>query len=412
MKLVQRAVIPADDRTGSRFQCKEATVSSVLSVKKRILHVSTVHRPYDTRIFFKECRSLAAAGFDVQLATTVESVESSDGVKLLPLGASGGSRARRLLRNLRALRYIVAQRGIVHIHDPELLLVGGLAAVLRRRVVYDVHEFYYDRISESHWIPRALRGLARELYSTIERVVVPRLAGVVIVSPIMKAHFSKFLDESRIALVRNYPLITEAERTHARIAPRPMCGDYVIHTGGASKLRGFDTMVTAAELLRQRGIATPIVTLGEIDLSEYQPAERATLLDRAKRAGIELRGQVPFVESLRWLAHSRIGYIPLANTANNSRGTPNKLFEYLRFGLPSVATGLGEISAIINKAEAGLLVPPEDPAAHADAIAKLLTDNALHGRLATNAREAGRSFDFATEFDRLVGLYRLILHNQ
>ena len=36
-------------------------------MKAKICHISTVHKPFDTRIFYKECRSLVKEGYDVHL---------------------------------------------------------------------------------------------------------------------------------------------------------------------------------------------------------------------------------------------------------------------------------------------------------------------------------------------------------
>ena len=61
--------------------------------------------------------------------------------------------------------------------------------------------------------------------------------------------------------------------------------------------------------------------------------------------------------------------------------------EAMAFGLPVVATSVGAVPEIVGDGETGLLVPPRDPAALADACAALLGDPARARRLG----EAGRA---------------------
>jgi len=312
------------------------------------------------------------------------------------------------MRNLRAIRYAMSPADIIHVHDPELLLLGGVASLLGRSVVFDVHEFYYEKIGESGWIPRTLRGLMQNLYSRVERLVIPKLAGVVVVSPQMLTHYSRLLDTCMVALVQNFPYIDREEKREALNAPRPLEESYVVHTGGASKLRAFDVVVGAAEKLRSMGCNSPIINLGEVDLSEYPLPERASLKSRAKAAGVEIVGPIPYREALRWIAHADVGYIPLEQNSNNMRGAPNKLFEYFLFGLPTVATDLGRISEIMTDTRAGILVPPADPTAHAEALRMLLVDPEMRATLAANAAESSSRFSFEPEFDNLRKLYERI----
>lgn len=375
--------------------------------KLRVLHVTTVHQPLDTRIYYKEVRALADSGVDVRLATTVDRAGEAGGVVLLPLGSREGSRWRRLARDLRALLTIYAhQDAIVHIHDPELLLVAALPAFAGWRVVYDVHEFYYERIEASQWIPKPLRQFAAKLYGAVERSVLPRFAGVVIVSEAMRPRYERLVPMDRVALVRNFPNLDSGAVTRARTTPHPLAGrPYVLHTGGAMRLRAFDDLVAAAEYLQQSSPELAMVVLGTIDLGEYPPEERPKLLERAERAGVVMLGNVAYDEAQQWLAHARIGYMPLADTENNRRGTPNKLFEYALFELPIVASRIGRIAEIVESHDLGALVPIGDGAAHGAALARIHANEAEHARYAERSRQAAREFSFDAECLTLRALY-------
>lgn len=52
----------------------------------RVVHMTTVHRPFDTRIFSKQAVTLAAAGYDVALVQQGERTEERNGVEILQIG--------------------------------------------------------------------------------------------------------------------------------------------------------------------------------------------------------------------------------------------------------------------------------------------------------------------------------------
>jgi glycosyltransferase involved in cell wall biosynthesis len=380
----------------------------------RILHVTTVHPPFDNRIFGMEAASLARAGYDVSLATTVDAPGERDGVTLVPLGALSevSRRGERLGRNARAFRAMAGPYDIVHVHDPELLIPAGiLQRMFGRKIVYDVHEFYDEKFAggdaTADWIPKPLLRAVRGAYGAVERAVLPRAAGVVVVSPEMIARYRRYLPEDRIALVQNFPSLTADDVAAARATEPPMAGPYVVHTGGASKNRTFDVLVATAEKLRELGVNAPIVNIGAIQLESYPHA--SDLLARSRAAGVVNIGMLSHAETLPWIAHARVGYQPLADSENNRRGAPRKLFEYVLFGLPVVSSDVGNIGDIVRRHDVGLNVPPLDAAVHAAAITTLLEDAALHAWYAENAQAAAPSFSFETQLPNLTALYERIL---
>lgn len=382
----------------------------------RILHVTTVHPPFDNRIFGMEARSLAAAGFDVTLATTVAEADTRDGVRLFPLGAMSdvSRRGERLGRNARALAAMRAAYDIVHIHDPELLLAAAAAQRLfGRAIVYDVHEFYDEKFGggdvTADWIPRPMLALVRHAYRSMEAAVLPRSGGVVVVSDAMIERYRRYLGEERIALVQNYPNLTTADVMAARRSQPPLSEPYVLHTGGASRNRSFEIVVAAAESLRRQGVRAPIVNLGPIQLEGYAEHERRDLMERSKAADVRNLGSVSHAEALRWIAHAAVGYLPIADNENNRRGQPRKLFEYFLFGLPVVTSDVGRIGSAVRDRSAGISVSPYDADSHAKALAEILNEPCLYARLSANAQAAASGLSFSSQLPRLIALYERIL---
>ena len=63
-------------------------------------------------------------------------------------------------------------------------------------------------------------------------------------------------------------------------------------------------------------------------------------------------------------------------------------------GLPVVATEIGAIPEVLEGGHAGLLVPPQNPAALAEALSKVLSDAGLRRDLAARGLDASRKYSF------------------
>ncbi len=69
------------------------------------------------------------------------------------------------------------------------------------------------------------------------------------------------------------------------------------------------------------------------------------------------------------------------------RGTsPNKFFDYVAAGIPVVNNYPGWLAGLITDHQCGVVVPPGDPVAFADALQRLAADPALRARQGANAR--------------------------
>ena len=60
-----------------------------------IVHISTVHSPFDTRIFQKDCRTLAEAGYRIALPVPHTCRETVNGVEIIPPNSANRCRRTR-----------------------------------------------------------------------------------------------------------------------------------------------------------------------------------------------------------------------------------------------------------------------------------------------------------------------------
>jgi glycosyltransferase involved in cell wall biosynthesis len=170
---------------------------------------------------------------------------------------------------------------------------------------------------------------------------------------------------------------------------------------------------TARRLLDLDDEAPVVGTVGRID---YQKAPEhlveAAALMRHTDAHVVWVGSGPGIDDARAVvrAHALDGrfhfvgersdgadLLPAFDVfAMSSRyeGLPCAVVEAMRCGLPVVATAVNSVPDLVVPGESGILVPPADPRAMADALDSLLDDPALAGRLGVRGQQlAGRPFD-------------------
>jgi glycosyltransferase involved in cell wall biosynthesis len=80
--------------------------------------------------------------------------------------------------------------------------------------------------------------------------------------------------------------------------------------------------------------------------------------------------------------------------------------EAMAAGVPLIASNAGSLPEVVDAPRGGVLVPPDDPQALADAIVKLFGDEAMRRRLSSSARESARRFDW----DRVARDHLAFIH--
>jgi glycosyltransferase involved in cell wall biosynthesis len=371
----------------------------------RIAVLSSVHEALDPRIFHKQCRTLAAAGFEVHLLARHNRDEVRDGVTIHAL-PHPRSRWQRPVQWLRLLRRALRLRpAAVQIHDPELLpLLLLLKRLTGAAAIYDAHEYYAEEVARRTWIPAPLRRPAARLTHRVETFATRRIDAVVAVNEHMAAAFRR-RGAARCVAIHNFPPAEYFGLDDVTPPPGPL-PPLVLYVGLLSSDRGLATVYDAARLLRERVPDARVRVIGRVDWSAL-PAGVPRAAAAWSAAGVELAGTILAEDIPTALARATVGWIPFRDTANNRRTIPLKLLEYMAAGLPVVASSIGYIAEIVRASGGGVLVPPDDAGAHADALVALLEDRECARRLGEAGRAAVRDrYTWAPEGEKLAALYR------
>ena len=370
----------------------------------RICILTSVHTPFDTRIFQKQARSLAAAGHEVTLVAPYERDEVVDGVRIRAIAPSTSRLSRMLLGPPRVLREALrAAADVYHFHDPELLPVGLLLKAWGRKVVYDVHENVPQDIRDKGYLPRAIAGPLAWLVGSFERAASRAFDLIIAVDDAIAA---RFRGHPNVLVIRNFP----SRAAFAGVAPAPAEQDgatsharlEAVYVGGLSPERGVIAMVDALDRV------SPRLDLRLHIYGSFWPeafAHEVSALPGFRR--VRFHGQVPYREIPGRIAEAQVGVVcwpPMSLFVGNAG--PTKLFEYMASGVPVVASDFPSWREIVEGNDCGLCVDATDPDAIAAALQWLADHPERRAEMGRNGRRVVlERYNWEAEADRLLSAY-------
>jgi glycosyltransferase involved in cell wall biosynthesis len=363
------------------------------------VHLTSVHYPFDTRIYHRECKSLAAAGYKVTLiAPLAEERSEVNGVRLRPVEPPR-NRHERLTRTVWSVYRAAVKEdaSIYHFHDPELMPVGALLKLHGKRVIYDVHEDYAGTM-RGKWIPDALCGAASAAVSVCEATLGRVCDRIIAATPHIAAKFPR----ERTRLVQNFP------SQHELALPDPLPYEQrepiVVYVGWLGDNRGIGTMAKAVALAA-REVPMRLLLAGRVI-----SGARAEFGSSINAPEVEFLGFLDRPQLAQLMARARIGLITHPPTGNSVHAQPTKLFEYMSGGLPVLASNFPAVRRIVDSTSCGLVVNPLDPEAIAQALVWLLRHPQKAAEMGNNGKRAiAEKYNWERESQRLIATYEELL---
>ena len=258
------------------------------------------------------------------------------------------------------------------------ILGRGLRARDRGRLAAEVHTLPEDPGRRA----RALRTLASlpAVVAISSGVRDDLLAGGVEPGNVLVAHDGVHL--SRFAHMPDAP----TARRHLNLDERPT----LVYAGQFFPWKGVDTLVEAMAHL-------PEAQLLLIGGDKANLPRIVGLADRVAPGRIHLTGQVPHAAVPFHLSAGDVVVLPNSGRQEISarHTSPLKLFEAMAVRRPIVASDLPSLREILTDGSAAVMVPPDDPAALAEAARALLDDPGRGERLARRAGEEVGRYDWS-----------------
>ncbi|PWF48709.1 glycosyl transferase [Massilia glaciei] len=361
----------------------------------RIAHLTSAHPRYDTRIFVKQCRSLAAHGHEVTLVVADDGGDAErDGVRIVDVGRLHG-RVNRMLRTTRRVfdQALALDAEVYHLHDPELIPTGLKLKRLGKKVVFDAHEDVPSQLLAKPYLGRWSRQVAASSFSVFERYACCRFDGIVAATPFIR---DKFLPiNARTVDINNFPVIGEFDAAAPWSAKSPQ----VCYVGSIAAIRGIRELLGACTLLRSPTRLALAGAFSESALESEMHAHpgwvRIDALGHLDRDGV---GTV--------MAASVAGLVTLHPVVNYLDALPVKMFEYMAAGIPVIASDFPVWRAIIEHSGCGVCVDPADPRAIAAAIDYFIANPGVAERMGQNGRRAVTAeYNWQCQSSKLISFY-------
>ena len=318
-----------------------------------IIHMTTVHPRDDSRILYKQIRTLAEKTGE-PLALYVQdgkgdSVDSKNHCAIVDTGP----RTRRLKRMtygawqmVRAVRK--ARPRLVFFHDPELIPWAALLRLFGIGVIYDVHEDYLGQIARNQRLPKCLRPILASITRLLEVVFAQFFSGIIFANP----EIPRCFPAHKTVVVLNSPIINElVSPVTVPMTRRPKQFAYV---GTISEDRNIFAMVDCVHALQdpkaRLRLAGDFTIPGLEERVCATPGWQSVIYDgHVSREGVR-----------DLLSEARAGLLLIKPIKHEMTTMPIKMCEYMAASIPLIASDFPFWRKIVEGAGAGLLVDPMD----------------------------------------------------
>lgn len=362
----------------------------------KICHLSSAHADGDVRIFFKECVSLAEAGFDTHLIITNTTSREQNGVKIWSVDYVPTSRIKRFTKsvNLVYQKALEIDADIYHLHDPELLRIALKLKKKGKVVIFDAHEDLPKQILSKKYINKNLRKIVSKSIEKYERRVTSKLDAVVTATPFIRDKFLAY--NSNSIDINNFPLSKEIITENT--SPNSFTSKDVCYIGGISEIRGLKEVVKSL-------IKCPDVTLklaGGYSAASF----RDKLVATEGWNQVDELGFIDRNESLKLKNHCIAGIVTFYPELNHINAQPNKIFEYMASGLPVIGSKFPLWEEIITNNKAGICVDPLNPDEISEAINFLMNNPDKAKEMGENGKKIViEKYNWDQEKKKLIDLY-------
>lgn len=282
---------------------------------------------------------------------------------------------------------------------PQALSARVLAWIRRRPFVLEVRDLWPDFAIQAGVLRgRVLISLARSL----ERFLYRHAERLIVNSPGFIPHISQNgVPGETVELVPNCVSVAQFHPDARGEAVRTALGLHgkfvVLYAGAHGLANDLDTLLDAAVLLRDIPEITFLLVGDGKERPRLQQRSATLGLTNVRFAGAQPKECMP-----DWLAAADVGIALLRPLPLFATTYPNKVFDYMAAGRPTVLGIDGVIRDVIATARAGLWISPGDAPGLAEGILRYYQDPALRDEHGRNAhRYVAAHFDRAVQADRL-----------
>ena len=387
------------------FPDRVATIFSMESTmmsKYKIAHITDTHQAVDVRIFHKAAKYAASAGYQVYVCGLHPTHELVDGIEIFPT-YSPKNKLKKLFSSISTLRNLVlkTEADLYQIHDPGLLLLGFLLSISGKKVIYDVHEDYEQKLISRLKVPDFLRRPIARTWWFIEYFLSLPFSYIVAADSHIQQKFSR----ADLSVIPNVPG-EEFWRDSCRT--RSLDNEFrLVYLGSISRDRGLLETVAALKYVRHNHVTFHVI--GGTDDEELIALFKT-------HPNLTWHGRISWLKLGQELINADLGTVllqPIPAFYYCPGENIVKLWEYLSVGLPILVSNFPKLEKLCNQFEFGLAVDPTDPRKIAEAIDYMIDHPEERRRFGENGKQKVRSeFNAENKMKDLIQIYDHLLFKE
>lgn len=345
----------------------------------KIVHLSSLHFPFDSRIVLRECQSLAAAGHEVVFLAPGEHDDEVHGVRVIAFPRDTNRWHRLLIGNWRLFRLAMKQQAnVYHFHDPELMIIAVVMKLLGKKLVYDVHEDMPKTVWHRPAVPRLFKP-AMSLFLRATEWAYQHFADLLVsATPTIAARFP----QRKSVAIRNLATI-DPDKIEPPATPYSARPEHIVHVSANNcPARGTLEMLEAIEIVAKTRPAK-LLLAGKMQPVNYtvQPQTHPGWQH------VDYRGNLDHREVNSFVQEGRVGLCVLHDSPSYREAYPVKVFEYMAAGIPVIASDFPVWRELFRDTTAIRWVDPLDTAAIAREVEWLLDHPAEAEAMGENGRQ-------------------------
>jgi glycosyltransferase involved in cell wall biosynthesis len=262
------------------------------------------------------------------------------------------------------------------------------------KIVYDSHELFTE-LPELNG-----RKITRAIWLSIEKHILPKLKNAYTVcQSIADYYLIKY--KLNMLIVRNMPTCHSTDSTIS--APEiniPKDKKIILYQGALNIGRGIEQIIGLMEFINNSVFV--IAGSGLIENSL-----KALVYEKNLEEKVYFTGKLPFEKMNQLTGIADLGLVLQEDISLSYQYVlPNRLFDFIKAGVPIIASDLPEISKIVEGEKIGLLVKKLDDNDLLDKVKLLLDDEDLIIRIKNNIKNCAPKYCWENEEQKLVQFYQ------
>ena len=291
--------------------------------------------------------------------------------------------------NIRLYWFLLFRRfDLVWSVDLDTLCAGFMYSKVKKpHLVYDSHELFTE-------VPElSKRPFVKSFWTRVERTIFPKLRTVFTVSEPIAAHYSEKYGV-HVHVLRNLPLRKDVQHSLALV------NKIILYQGAVNMNRGLEELVLAMKHIDH----AKLMIIGDGDV--FQEVERLVLVNELSEK-VQLLGKVPFEQLDALTQTATIGVsLEKGDSMSYHYSLPNKIFDYIKNGIPILVSALPETMKLVNQYGLGKTIESITPHNIAVTLQEMLSDEHELLRLSQNCKMAHQALNWEQEKEIIISLLK------